>query len=207
MSFRTVIFAVSILAIFSWTQSTSAQHNTSSMMLLPEGTGSTVLSVPFYLDNASNFVGGNVPNDGSASFVGVKNMSGVAVTLTLTYTDTGGNDHTPVVNTYVLAANSMVSWRPAADDPIEGNSSGRLVPNTDGGPSFGSVRIDADGPITGRLITLDGIQNSTSMMLLPAGGGSTTVSVPFYLDNASNFVGGAVPSDGSASFIGTKKYE
>jgi hypothetical protein len=164
----------------------------------------SVLSVPFYLDNASNFDANGVPADGTASFVGVKNGRDYPITLTITYTDTGGNDHTPVANTYVLSANSMVSWRPFADDPAEGAGSGQLVPNTSGGPAWGSVLLEANGPVTGRLITLDGIQDSMAMMLLPEGGGTTTLSVPFYLDTASNYVGGAVPADGTASFIGVK---
>jgi hypothetical protein len=164
-----------------------------------------VLSVPFYLDNASNLSGGSVPADGTASFIGVKNDNSEPVTLTITYTDTAGNDQTPTDNTYVLAANSMVSWRPFADDPAEGNTSGQLVPNSKlGSPAWGSVLIEANGPISGRLIHIDGIQDSTGMMLMPKGGGTTQLTVPFYLDNASNFVSGVVPSDGTASFIGVK---
>jgi len=162
-----------------------------------------VLSVPFYLDNASNFINGVPPSDGTAAFVGVKNTTNVPVNLTITYTDSEGNDHTPASNTFVLSANSMVSWRPFADDPVEGNV-GRFVPNTDGGPAWGSVLIEADGPVTGRLILIDGSQNSSSLMLLPSGSGTTKLSVPFYLDNASNFNNGNVPSDGTASFVGVK---
>jgi hypothetical protein len=143
------------------------RQQSTAMMLLPDGTPTTKLSVPFYLDNAANFSNGQVPGSGTASFVGVKNMSGAPITLTLTYSDDKGNDFTPPNNTYVLAANSMVSWRPFADDPVEGDQSGRLVPNTDGGPEWGSILIEADGPITGRLIHIDGAQQSTAMMLLP----------------------------------------
>jgi len=163
-----------------------------------------VLSVPFYLDNASNLTNDGVPSDGTASFIGVKNTTASPLTMRITYTDTAGGDHTPATNTYMLPADSMVSWRPFADDPAEGAGSGQDVPNSVNGPAWGSVLIEADGPITGRLIVLDGIQDSMAMMLLPEGGGSSTLSVPFYLDNASNYVGGAVPSDGTASFIGIK---
>jgi hypothetical protein len=163
-----------------------------------------VLSVPFYLDNASNFIGAVVPSDGTASFVGVKNTSAVPVTLTITYTDTDGIDRTPANNTYVLPGNSTVSWRPFADDPIEGPAAGQLVPNTDGGPPWGSVLIRANGPISGRLITQDGIQRSTALMVMPKGGGALTLSVPFYLDNGANFVGGTPPNNGTASFIAVK---
>jgi hypothetical protein len=163
-----------------------------------------LLSVPFYLDNAPDMEENGVPAEGWASFVGVKNVSASPVTLRITYTDTQGNDHTPVANTYVLAANSMVSWRPFADDAAEGNKTGRLVPNSVNGPAWGTVRIEADGPITGRLIVLDGFQASTSMMVLPEGRGSNTLSVPFYLDDGSNYVDATPPTDGSASFVGVK---
>jgi hypothetical protein len=206
MNIRNVIFVLLFLAAFALFPKAFAQQTPTSMMLLPQGDGALTISVPFYLDNASNLGSGSVPADGSASFVGVKNMGNSAVTLTLTYTDTEGVDHTPIPNTYVLAANSMVSWRPFADDPAEGNSSGRLVPNTDDGPAWGSIKIDATGPVTGRLITMDGIQDSTSMMLLPEGDGAFTISVPFYLDNASNFLNGTV-TNGSASFIGVKNMD
>lgn len=163
-----------------------------------------ILSVPFYLDNAGNFDNDGVPADGTASFIAIANTSDSSVTLTISYTDTNGNDRTPMINTHVLAADSIVSWRPFADDPAEGPGTGQLVPNTDGGPAWGSVLIKADGPIAGRLIVLDGIQGSTAMMLLPEGRGSSKLFVPFYLDNASNYNGSTVPSDGTASFVGVK---
>jgi len=161
------------------------------------------LSVPFYLDNASNYDGGSIPADGTASFVGVKNSNDFPVTIFITYTDTDGNDHTPETNTYIIPANSMVSWRPFADDPIEGGA-GQAVPNADGGPAWGSVLIQSNYPLTGRLIHVDGILGTTGLMVLPSGGGTASLAVPFYLDNASNYNGGSIPSDGTATFIGVK---
>jgi hypothetical protein len=55
----------------------------------------------------------------------------------------------------------------STDDPVEGNNSRRLVPNTDGGPAWDSILTETVGPITGRLIHIDGAQQSTAMMLLP----------------------------------------
>jgi len=180
------------------------KFNAEQVFLTTFGLTPYLLSVPFYLDNASNFDDNGVPADGTASFIGVKNGTDNPATLTITYTDTNGNDHTPVENTYVLPPNSMVSWRPFANDPVEGGSSGQLVPNTDGGPAWGSVLISSSAPVSGRLIVLDGLQDSMAMMVLPEGNGSLNLTVPFYLDNASNYNGSTIPSDGTASFIGVK---
>jgi DNA-binding beta-propeller fold protein YncE len=111
------------------------------------------LAAPFYLDNGTNLSGG-MPTSGVAAFIGVKNMSAKSITLTITYTSGDGTDVTPANNIFVMAPNQGVSWRPAADDPTEG--AGQAVPNLTGGFPAGSVLITADGPITGRLVELDG---------------------------------------------------
>jgi hypothetical protein len=162
------------------------------------------VSVPFYLDNASNLQGGVTPANGTASFIAVKNTSDEPNTLVLTYSDASGRNKTPANHLYELAPNSMVSWRPFADDPVEGNDDGRRVPNATGAQPWGSVTIEARKPITGRLFIEDGVQGSNAMMVLPQGIGTRTLSVPFYLDNAPNLVDGTVPSDGMATFIGVK---
>jgi hypothetical protein len=122
------------------------------------------LAVPFFLDNGGNLVG-SMPPSGVASFVGVKNMSAKSITLTITYTSDTGVDFTPVNNTIVLGPNQAVSWRPGADDPAEGG--GQAVPNKSGGFPAGSVLITADGPITGRLVELDGDNQVRSAYTLP----------------------------------------
>jgi len=116
------------------------------------------LAAPFYLDNGAN-LSGSMPPSGVACFIGVKNMSAKSITLTITYTSADGVDFTPASNTVVLGPNQALSWRPAADDPSEG--AGQAVPNITGGFPAGSVLITADGPITGRLVELDG-DNSLS---------------------------------------------
>jgi len=116
------------------------------------------LAAPFYLDNGAN-LSGSMPSSGVAAFIGVKNMSARSITLTITYTSADGVDFTPASNTVVLGPNQALSWRPAADDPAEG--AGQAVPNITGGFPAGSVLITADGPITGRLVELDG-DNSLS---------------------------------------------
>jgi hypothetical protein len=122
------------------------------------------LAVPFFLDNGGNLVG-SMPPSGVASFVGVKNMSAKSITLTITYTSDTGQDFTPVSNTIVLGPNQALSWRPGADDPAEGG--GQAVPNKSGGFPAGSVLITADGPITGRLVELDGDNQVRSAYTLP----------------------------------------
>ncbi len=111
------------------------------------------LAAPFYLDNG-DLLAGSMPSTGVATFIGVKNMSAKSITLTITYTSGDGTDVTPANNTFVMAPNQGVSWRPAADDPTEG--AGQAVPNLAGGFPAGSVLITANGPITGRLVELDG---------------------------------------------------
>jgi len=122
------------------------------------------LAVPFFLDNGTNLSGG-MPTSGVAAFVGIKNMSAKSITLTIVYTSDTGEDFTPVNNTVVLGPNQSLSWRPVADDPSEG--AGQAVPNKSGGNSAGSVLITADGPITGRLVELDGSNSLSRAYALP----------------------------------------
>jgi hypothetical protein len=122
------------------------------------------LAVPFFLDNGGN-LSGSMPPSGVACFIGVKNMSAKSITLTITYTSDTGQDFTPVSNTFVLGPNQAVSWRPGADDPSEGG--GQAVPNKSGGFPAGSVLVTADGPITGRLVELDGDNSLSRAYTLP----------------------------------------
>jgi hypothetical protein len=165
---------------------------------------SHTLAIPYYLDNAGIFVGSAVPGDGSASFIGIKNMSDEAATLVVTYSDVDGRNRTPGENRYELAAGSMVSWRPFADDPIEGDGDGRRIPNTGGAHPWGSVIIESNQAISGRFVVFDGVQGSTAMMFMPEGLGFNSLSVPFYLDSGSNYSEGAPPTNGSASFVAVR---
>jgi len=122
------------------------------------------LAVPFFLDNGTN-LSGSMPTSGVAAFIGIKNMSAKSITLTIVYTSDTGEDFTPVNNTVVLGPNQSLSWRPVADDPSEG--AGQAVPNKTGGSSAGSVLITADGPITGRLVELDGTNSLSRAYALP----------------------------------------
>jgi hypothetical protein len=122
------------------------------------------LAAPFFLDNGTN-LSGSMPTTGVACFIGVKNMSARSITLTITYTSDTGQDFTPVNNTFVLGPNQAVSWRPGANDPAEGG--GQAVPNKSGGFPAGSVLITADGPITGRLVELDGDNSLSRAYTLP----------------------------------------
>ena len=122
------------------------------------------LAVPFFLDNGTN-LSGSLPTSGVAAFIGVKNMSARSITLTIVYTEDDGDDATPVSNTFVLGPNQAVSWRPGADDPSEGG--GQAVPNKAGGFPAGSVLITADGPITGRIVELDGDNSLSRSYTLP----------------------------------------
>lgn len=127
------------------------------------------LWVPFYNDKAGDMVSG-VPDSGpgSATFIGVLNLSGTSRLLTLTYRNTNGADITDSAgegNTTTLDAGVFRSWRPYADDPNEGP--GRDVPNSTGG--IGSVEIDLAGgavaDFAGRvlIISQDGSQSAINL--------------------------------------------
>ena len=84
------------------------------------------LAVPFFLDNGGN--GWPIP-DGTGGFIGIKNNTDREIQVGVEYTQANGDDRTDrtVTNTFPLGAGVAVSWRPLADDPVEG--SGQAVPN------------------------------------------------------------------------------
>ena len=157
------------------------------------------LLVPFCLDNA--------PADGtwppvtdSKAFIAVQNVGASAITLTITYMDGSGNDRTPGVNTYILGAREVAHWRPAVNDSIEGTDA--AVPDATAGSAALSAQITATGPIVGRMASIS--STAQHAYTLSQNVETTTLHVPFYLDNA--------PSDGQwppvttalKAFIGVK---
>lgn len=89
------------------------------------------LRVPFFLDNGSTAPAPLAqPATGAAGFIGVFNTGSTALELSVVYFDATNVNRTPVNNTFLLASNQGVSWRPgAADSAAEGAS---IVPNMTG---------------------------------------------------------------------------
>ena len=163
------------------------------------GEGSEDLVVPFFMDNAP-VEGKLIPSSGDATYIGVKNLSAEPVTLTIRYANISNLDVTPAVNTYVLAANGAVSWRPSKNAPsLEGVAAD--VPDMVAGVG-GSAVITATGPIAGRLLTI-ATNGSMSAYTLRSAEGAKTLIVPFFQDNAPAD-GAYPPVTNAASFIGIK---
>ncbi len=161
------------------------------------GEGATSLVVPYFMDNAP--VEGSIyPSMGSASYIGVKNLSNAPVTLTISYTTIGNVDATPAVNTYTIPARGSASWRPARRDPAIEYAD---VPDMALGVG-GSAVITATGSIAGRLLTISS-NGSMSAYTLQSTAGENVLAAPYFHDNA--------PADGAyppvlnaSSFIGVK---
>ncbi len=87
------------------------------------------LSVPFFRDDGGNMVNSVPTLGGVAGFVAVKNTLGDPVTMYLVYTqsDPSGGVVMQQAVSFTLAAYAVVNFRPAKDDPVEGDS--RAVPN------------------------------------------------------------------------------
>ena len=100
---------------------------------------------------------------GAAAFIQVKNLTNAALEFNVYYRDALGEDATPVPNTYVLAANASVGFRPVVSDTgWEGVGAG--VPDAErigkltlvGSPvsagGSGGVVIASTGDIVGAVI-------------------------------------------------------
>jgi hypothetical protein len=121
------------------------------------------LSVPFFLDNADTFP----PADGTQfTFVGVKNTTDAALTVTIQYWDDAGNELTPDPNTFVVGAQQGLGFLPAGDQPaIEAEE----VPNITSGDA-GSLLMTFmgnRGDLQGRVLTIE--PNGQSAYLMPTG--------------------------------------
>jgi hypothetical protein len=113
--------------------------------------GATALAIPYYVDNAHL----RSEKTGIVTFISIQNLSNSPVTLNIDYRAENGslqnkNDHP----NYVIAAHGAVSWRPFANDPAEGSTTGQLVPGSN--VEKGSVVIRAtSGLIAGRVEAFD----------------------------------------------------
>jgi len=132
------------------------------------------LNVPFFLDNGDQ--GALPPASGSSGFIGVVNTTTEDIPAQVFYTSGQGVDGTPGggANTFLIPGSSTVSWRPVADDPVEGPA-GQAVPNVEqpgtGTIIAGSARIVWTGDATdvqGRYQQFDS-NGGVSAYLLPAG--------------------------------------
>lgn len=117
------------------------------------------ISVPLVFDDGGAGVVANnfAPASGTASFIAVTNASGSAVTCTLAYTDPVGADVTPAANTFVIAAQQAVGFRPYATDASE--SPGLSGLNATGAiPAVGTTISYAGTP---QMICRVGVCNNT----------------------------------------------
>ena len=100
------------------------------------------LTVPFFRDEGST-MGQSGPQTGAAGVISVRNTRDVPVDIYLVYAIndvTGDANVQQATAPYTLPARGSVSWRPAQDDPAEGE--GRNVPNVlAGSGNFGSVTV------------------------------------------------------------------
>jgi hypothetical protein len=110
------------------------------------------MQVPFFLDDAS---AGYPPTDGT---IGLKNTTGSPIVCTVTYTDASGNIATPAANTFVLPANSSLSWRPTINDSSSEGVAGAAVPDAVDLPNdTGSATISWTGTVNdvvGRVVQM-----------------------------------------------------
>ena len=128
------------------------------------------VQVPFYLDNGNTTDAGAasiIPTAGTKAYIGVKNLTGSAITCTVQYFQADGTDQTPTANTFTIGANAGLSWRPYADDPQEG--AGAAVPNVYNATLAkvaGSATITTSAAAAGRLVEISQ-EGSTASYLLP----------------------------------------
>lgn len=79
-----------------------------------------------------------------ASWIALKNNTGSTATYTILYYGLDGSNRTPAANTFTVAANSTVGWRPVATDTNEIPG----IPNATAGSGAGSASILYSGTST-----------------------------------------------------------
>ena len=121
-----------------------------------------------------------------STYITLKNNTTDELLCAITYSDAKGNDQTPAANTFVIGANSVVGFRPVADDISEAPNAGStpgpqyLVPNatsnTDGTDPLpaGSAKVEWVGGVKDvqGIVTLSNMSAavlSQSSYLLPEG--------------------------------------
>lgn len=129
------------------------------------------ISVPQFNDGGGNTNSSFFPTTLSATFINLKNNTSTAQTYTILYYSLDGVNRTPAVNTFSIAANASVGWRPFnATDPNQGPS-GILIPSKVGPEGAGSATIlytDTVDPSGRVLVNVAGSVSSYGYALFPA---------------------------------------
>ena len=129
-----------------------------------------VISVPQFSDGGGSTNSSFFPTANSATFIAMKNNTSTTQTYTVLYYSLVGVNRTPTANTFTIAGNASVSWRPVADDPNEGVL-GQAVPNATGTGGSGSATIlysDSTDPSGRVLVNAGATLSSYGYALFPA---------------------------------------
>ena len=139
-----------------------------AMALLGSVAFAASLGVPWFLD--TNDTDSYPPPaqdmfNGSNTYITLKNTTGSPITLTISYWRANGTSVTPAANTFVLPANTAISFTPASN-LTQSEGVGAAVPNADesGGKVYGgSATISwsgSAGDIIGRVYQIDNLTGS-----------------------------------------------
>ena len=124
------------------------------------------ITVPFFTDSAPAD-GSFPPSEGSAAYIGVRNITDETVLLALEYFDAvAEQDATPADNTFHLEPMEGFGFRPSVEDSAIEGSGVRAPIMTQG--SIGAVTISWDGQpgdIVGRVLHMDPDGNAYSFGL------------------------------------------
>ena len=131
------------------------------------------LNVPWFLDRGANDAA-YPPVALEKSFITVKNTTSSDITVTVAYTLPDGSDNNgwteTDLNTFVLAADASIAWRPAGNEVGTEGADGVLVPNCDPANPKGACELTWGGVATdiqGRVIEVQ--LNKMYGYLLPPG--------------------------------------
>ena len=114
------------------------------------------ITVPFFLDDAPAD-GSFPPSEGTASFIGIRNITDNDILVALEYFDASAEeDATPAENTFTLHAMEGFGFRPSVEDATTEGAGTRAPIMSQG--FAGAVTISRDGQpgdIVGRAIQID----------------------------------------------------
>ncbi len=162
---------------------------------LPDAAGSGALVSPLFLDDAPN--GGLPPAAGFMSYIGVKNLLTAPQDVDVAYRSRGGADRTQASASYTWTGLLGISWRPSADDGFN-EGVGANVPNITEGTEGSAVISGLGARLAGRFLA--SAPTDLFAHTLPSAGGSKSLVVPFFQDNAS-VDGELFPETGMLSLI------
>lgn len=128
------------------------------------------ISVPQFNDGGGDTTDAAFfPPSNSATFISLHNNTSVAQEYTIVYFSGTGAPRTPANNTFSIAGNASLGWRPVATDTNEGAGNG--VPNASGAGGNGSATIlytDTIDPSGRVFVTVALSQSSYGFALFPA---------------------------------------